>query len=53
MKYVKATMSLADRAKMEYLEAKTTQQEQEISDLKSNNELLTQCVIEMSEQVYQ
>ena len=53
MKYVKATMSLSDRAKMEYLEAKTTQQEQEIGDLKSNNELLTQCVLEMSEQVYQ
>lgn len=38
---------------MEYLEAKTAQQEQEISDLKSNNDLLTQCVLEMSEQVYQ
>ena len=53
MQYVKTTMSLSDRAKMECLESKTAQQEQEISDLKSNNDLLTQCVLEMSEQLYQ
>lgn len=53
MKYVPKTMSLEDRAKMEYLEATTTEQAQAISDLKSSNELLTQCMMEMSEQVYQ
>lgn len=38
---------------MEYLESKAAQQEQEIAELKSGNELLTECVLEMSEQVYQ
>lgn len=53
MKYIPKTMSLEDRAKMEYLEATTTEQAQAIDELKSNSELLKQCVLEMSEQVYQ
>ena len=53
MKYIPITMSLEDRAKMENLEATTTEQAKEIEELKSNGELLKQCMLEMSEQVYQ
>ena len=53
MKYMPKTMSLADKARMEYLEAKITEQKQETDELKSNGELLKQCILEMSEQVYQ
>lgn len=45
MKYIPKTMSLEDRAKMEYLES-------EVANQKENNEMLTQCVLELSEMVY-
>ena len=53
MKYVKATMSLEDKAKMEFLESKTAQQNQEIEELKETNDFIANCIMEMSEQVYQ
>lgn len=53
MQYIKRNGNIQEQAKIRYLESKASEQEGKIEELKSNNELLVQCVLEMSEMIYQ